>query len=122
MIDLLKFDFCEMHIFDNYLVVIMNEGITVTPDQNQVLLNVAETYFNNKNFVYITHRLHSYAVDPSIYFETSKIKNLLGFAVVSKDYKAKTNAEVEKLFFKKPFEIFTTVEQAVDWATSLLSK
>ncbi|MEO6346829.1 MAG: hypothetical protein ABIO60_02875 [Aquaticitalea sp.] len=120
MIDLLKFDFCEMHIYDNYLVVVMNEGITVTPDQNQVLLNVSETYFKNKNFVYITHRLHSYAVDPAIYFETAKIENLLGFAVVSKDFKAKSNAEVEKLFFKKPFEIFDTVKEAVAWATSIL--
>ena len=122
MLDLLKFDFCEMHIFDNYLVVIMNEGITVTPNQNQVLLNIADTYFKDKNFVYITHRINSYAVDPAIYIETSKIKNLLGFAVVSKDYKAKTNAEVEKLFLKKPFEIFNTLDLAVDWAKSLLSK
>lgn len=122
MTDLLKFDFCEMHIYDNYLIVVMNEGITVTPDQNQVLLNVAETYFKNKDFVYITNRLHSYSVNPSIYFETSKIKNLIGFAVVSKDYKAKSNAEVEKLFLKQPFEIFNTLEQAVDWATSILNK
>lgn len=122
MIDLLKFDFCEMQIYDNYLVVVMNEGVTVTPDHNQVLLNVSDTYFNNRNFVYITNRIHSYSVNPSIYFETSKIKNLLGFAVVSKDYKAKTNAEVEKLFFEKPFEIFSTLEIAVDWANSLLIK
>lgn len=120
MEDHLKFDFCETHIYADYMVVIMNEGVTLGPSHNQVLLNIVDTYFKTKKFVYITHRLHSYAVDPVIYFETSKIKNLAGFAVVSKDYKAKSNAEIEKLFLNKPFEIFSTIEQAISWARSLI--
>lgn len=121
MIDLLKFDFCDMHIYDNYLIVIMKEGITITPAHNQILVNVAETYFNPRRFVYISNRLNSYAVDPSVYLETSKIENLAGFAVVSKDFKAKSNAEVEKLFLNKPFEIFSSVEEAIDWANAILN-
>ena len=115
MEDELKFDFCNMNIYDNYMVVVMNEGVTINPSHNKILLNIVDTYFNNKNFVYITHRINSYSVDPAIYFETSKIKNLVGFAVVSKDYKAKSNAEIEKLFFNKPFEVFNTLEEAVAW-------
>ena len=121
MTDVLKFDFCEMHIYDSYLVNIINEGVTISPEHNQVLLNVVDTYYQNKKFVYITHRLKSYAVDPKTYFETSKINNLKGFAVVSKDYKAKTNAEVEKLFFAKPFEIFDTLNEAIAWAKSIVN-
>lgn len=115
MEDELKFDFCNMNIYDNYMVVVMNEGVTINPSHNKILLNIVDTYFNNKNFVYITHRINSYSVDPAIYFETSKIKNLVGFAVVSKDYKAKSNAEIEKLFFNKPFEVFNTLDEAVAW-------
>lgn len=122
MLDVLKFDFCDMHIHDNYLRVIMNEGVTITPAHNETLLNIVDTYFKNKKFVYISHRLNSYSVDPAIYIETSKIDSLIGFAVVSKDYKAKSNAEIEKLFFHKPFEIFTTLEAAVSWANLLLGK
>ena len=118
MEDHLKFDFCDMYIYSNYLVVVMKEGITISPDRNQVLINIADTYFSNKKFVYITHRLHSYAVDPAIYIETSKIQNLVGFAVVSKDFKAKSNAEIEKLFLNKPFEVFNTIDEAVSWAES----
>ena len=121
MTDVIKFDFCEMRIYDYYTVVVMNEGVTITPEHNQVLINVVDTYFKNKKFVYITHRLNSYAVDPAIYFETSKIENLAGFAVVSNDYKAKSNAEVEKLFLTKPFEIFSTLDEAVSWAKSILN-
>ena len=120
MTDLLQLDFCEMHIYDFYTVVIINEGVTVSPKHNAVLINIVDTYFQNKDFVYITHRLNSYAVDPATYIETSKIKNLKGFAVVSKDYKAKSNVEVEKLFLDKPVEIFNDLKDAVSWAQSIL--
>jgi hypothetical protein len=110
-----------MHIYDYYMIVVINEGVTVTPEHNNVLLNVVDTYYENKPFVYITHRLHSYAVDPAIYNETSKISNLAGFCVVSSDYKAKRNAEIEKLFLNKPFEIFDTIEEATTWASQVIT-
>lgn len=121
MTDLLILDFCKLYIYDFYTVVHMNEGITVLPKHNSALINVVDTYFHQKEFVYITHRINSYAVDPAIYFETAKIKNLKGFAVVSKDFKAKSNVEIEKLFFDKPFETFDELEYAVSWAKSILN-
>lgn len=121
MTDLLKFDFCEMHIYDFYMIVIINEGVTVLPKHNEVLRNVVDTYYHNKGFVYITHRINSYAVDPSTYFQTSLIDNLKGFAVVSNDYKAKSNAEIEKLFLDKPFEIFNDLKDAIIWAEKILN-
>ncbi|MGV8812591.1 MAG: hypothetical protein ACOH2D_00640 [Gelidibacter sp.] len=121
MTDLLKFDFCEMHIYDCYLIVIINEGLVVEPKHNSVLKNVADAYFKNRSFVYITHRINSYSVDPATYIETSKICNLKGFAVVSKDFKAKSNVEVEKLFLNnKPIETFDDLNAAVSWAKSIL--
>lgn len=121
MEDLLKFDFCTMNIYHSHMVVIMNEGVTITPEHNTILLNVVDTYYRDRKFVYISHRLNSYAVDPAIYFETSKIDNLSAFVVVSNDYKAKSNAEIEKLFLKKPFEIFSSLDEAVSWAKSFVS-
>ena len=120
MKETLSFDFCDMSIYDNYLVVIIKEGVNITPKYNSVLLEVVENHFFNKPFVYITHRLNSYSVDPKIYFETSKIENLKGFAVVSSNYKAKINAKIEQIFFNKPFEIFTKLEDALSWAESLV--
>lgn len=120
MIDFLKFDFCELHIYEHYVIVSIDEGIVVLPKHNVVLKNVVDTYFRNRDFVYITHRINSYAVDPATYYETSKIPNLKGFAVVSKDYKVQANAEVEKLFFSKSFEIFEDLPEAIIWAESLL--
>ena len=97
MQDTLTLEFCHVSIFNNYIVVVMNEVVNLSPSDNKILLDVANNYFQNKPFVYITHRINSYSVDPKIYYETAKIRNLKGFAVVSSDYKAKSNAEVEKI-------------------------
>ncbi|WP_296316709.1 hypothetical protein [Winogradskyella sp. UBA3174] len=116
----LQFDFCDMTIYDNYLVVVIKEGVNITPNHNNVLLEVADKYFSEKPFVYITHRINSYSVDPKIYYETSQIETLKGFAVVSSNYKAKINAQIEKMFFNKPFEIFTDLDNAISWADTIL--
>ncbi|WP_179345159.1 hypothetical protein [Winogradskyella ursingii] len=115
----LTFDFCEISIYDNYLIVEMSEGVTVTPEKNEFLVDLVNKYYANEPFVYITHRVNSYAVDPQVYLQTSKIENLKGFAVVSKDYKAKVNAEIEKMFLKKPFEIFSNLDEAITWSKKL---
>ncbi|WP_296384167.1 hypothetical protein [Winogradskyella sp.] len=120
MKEILNFDFCDMTVYDNYVVVVIKEGVNVTPHYNDVLIEVTNTYYSNKPFVYITHRINSYSVDPKIYFETSKIENLKGFAVVSKEYKAKVNAEIEKMFFNKPFEIFGVLDDAIAWAKTII--
>jgi len=120
MKETLNFDFCTMTIYNNYVVTVMKEGVNVTPDYNDVLLEVTDTHFKNKPFVYITHRINSYSVDPKIYYKTSKIENLKGFAVVSSHYKAKVNAEIEKMFFNKPFETFSSLQEAFKWADDLV--
>lgn len=115
----LIYPFGRVTIYDNYLIAVMNEGITVTPNLNDVLNTIADTYYKNKNFVYITHRLHSYAVDPNIYFKTSQITNLVGFAVVSGKKIAIDNTDLESTFLNKPFKSFSNIDDAITWANTL---
>ena len=46
----LVFDFCDMTIYDNYVVNVMKEGVNLTPEYNAVLVDVAETYYSDKPF------------------------------------------------------------------------
>lgn len=119
MIALLEYRFCDMHIYEHYMIAEIHEGVNLSPKDNAFLVEIAETYYKEKPFVYLTHRVNSYSVNPAIYQKSSKIKNLVGFAVISKDYKAKSNAKVEKLFFNKPFEIFDELHEAIEWALSI---
>ena len=120
MIKSLKYPFCTIDIYSNYVISRINEGFHLTPDKNRILEDIANDYFKDKPFAYITHRIHSYSVDPSIYLQTSKVKNLAGMAVVAEAPLSKGNAEVEKLFLKKPFEIFTDLNGAIEWVKSLI--
>lgn len=123
MIKEITYPFGKVEIHENYVIWVMNEGITVKPEYNDYLLNIATKYYVNKKFGYITNRVNSYSVDPRVYFETSKIENLVAFAVVSKedDIKASTT-EVEKIFLKKPFQHFKSLEEATNWVDSIVEK
>jgi len=116
----LDFFFGEIFVHDNYIIAVMKEGITVTPDLNDILFDIVTTYFHSKPFVYITNRINSYAVDPAVYVETAKIYNLIGFAIVSQNNLAFSNTDIEKLFFKKPFVHFDTLNEAIIWSENLV--
>jgi len=115
------FPFGEVDIYYNYLISVINEGETVTPEYNRELVALAESVYQGRRFGYITHRKHSYSVDPKTYIETSKIVNLVAFAVVTNERLAISNTEIEKLFLKKPVEVFNTIEQAETWVESLIA-
>lgn len=116
----LYYDFGEIDVFNNFVIAIMKEGITVIPEYNKHLVDIATTYFSNRPFGYITYRKNSYAVDPMIYLKTSDIKNLVAFAIVADDSQKTSNIEIEKHFLKKPLRGFTNLDDAKDWVNELI--
>lgn len=121
MRDLITFDFCQMEIYDNHIITTINEGVHITIDNNQILIDVAKKYFDVCDFVYISNRINSYSVDPKVYYHTIKVKNLRGFAIVSNNPKAIGNAKIEKLFYNKDYKIFSDIKDALAWTNELLS-
>ncbi len=113
-------DFCNVKIYEDYICVTMNEGVTVIPAYNDILVDITKEYYLKKNFVYLSNRKNSYSVDPTIYLETSKIVNLKGFIVVDKKETTAQNHQVEKLFFDKPFAVVKTLKDAIIWKDNLL--
>lgn len=122
MITKYDFGFCNVEIYDDYVKVVINEGETVSPEHNETLIELANAHFKNRPFVYITHRIYSYSVNPTIYLETSKIENLVGFAVVSTNHKQKIQTKLEKAFFEKEFRQFDTMEEALSWKNEIIHK
>lgn len=112
--------YTQVFIFDDFLVSQIRQGVTITPAHNDKLKEIINVHFTNKSLVYISNRCFSYAVDPLTYVETSKIHNLLGIAIVSKKKIALNNALLEKNFYEKPFEIFETISEAIDWVQNII--
>jgi hypothetical protein len=117
----LRYDFCGVEIFDFYMIVVINKGVHITPFHNNILIDLANKYYKNKCFVYLTHRMNSYSVDPTIYAKTSRINNLVGFGVIAEVPVSKANAEIEKQFMTKPFEIFDSVKDAIRWSKKIIN-
>ncbi len=113
------FDFCILKFYDNYVISIVNEGVVVSKAISDKISEAAVNYYQGKPFVYITHRIHSYSVDPNIYKDVSKIKNLAGFVVVSDSKTSIKSALLEKIFLNKPFQIFSNLEDGVLWANNV---
>ncbi|MFV0571753.1 MAG: hypothetical protein ACK5M1_04870 [Xanthomarina gelatinilytica] len=122
MSNIISLPFGTVSMHDNYMLAVMNEGITVSPELNSVLEELAANHFQDKKFVYITHRINSYSVDPNIYFKTSQIPNLVGFAVVLGRKIRLDNLALEKMFFSKPFKSFKSLDKAIEWANELCAK
>ena len=116
-----KLSFCTLLVSDNIMIAEVNEGVIFNQDISDEIIYFASVAFKNNPFVYITNRIHSYAVDPTIYKGVSQVETLKGFAVVSTTLAAR-NAEIERLFLNKPFEIFSDIEDAKLWAIQILNK
>lgn len=113
------FDFCVLKFYDNYVISIVNEGVVVSKTISDKISKAAIDYYQGKPFVYITHRIHSYSVDPNVYIDVSKIKNLAGFVVVSDSKTSIKSALLEKIFLDKPFQIFSNLEDGILWANNV---
>ena len=113
------FDFCILKFYDNYVISIINEGVVVSQAISDKISKAAINYYQGKPFVYITHRMHSYSVDPNIYKDVSKIKNLAGFVVVSDSKTSIKSALLENIFLNKPFQIFSNLEDGILWANNV---
>ncbi|MGY0392347.1 hypothetical protein ACW5R3_07325 [Bizionia sp. KMM 8389] len=117
-----KYNFGSLAFYENYVIAVMNEGVTVTIALNQKLYELARNFFGNKPFVYITYRKNSYSVDPRVYFETPKLKTLVGFAVVLTDLSKIDNTDFERNFSSLPFKRFNSIKEAKTWANKICPK
>ncbi len=116
-----KLSFCTLLTSDNIIIAEINEGVVLNQDMSDDIIYFSSVVFKNNPFVYITNRINSYAVDPTIYKGVSQVETLKGFAVVSTTLSAR-NAEIERLFLNKPFEIFSDLNDAKLWAIQILNK
>jgi hypothetical protein len=98
------------------------EGVIVEPKHNDLLNDCIKKHFSGKNMVYISNRAKSYSVNPLIYKEAEKIPNLIAIALIPKTDLMKRNAEYEKKFFSKPYEIFDNLTNAIEWAHNVIPK
>jgi len=113
------------YFYDNFMISEINEGVAVSFELVMEMTNnfTKKIYSKNKPFVFITNRINSYSVDPTIHLKTKEIlPNTKGFAVITYDDMNKEIAKLEQFFLEIPTVIVNSVEEAVNWANEIIEK
>ena len=117
----IELTFGTVTILNNLLIAKLNEGVLFDVESNRKLLEIGKEVFQGRDYGYISHRIHSYAVDPMVYLESANVSNLKAIAVVSASEMTRKNAkQLEQKFYKNAnsFEIFEDLEEAKSWIES----
>ncbi|MEM9141940.1 MAG: hypothetical protein AAGA86_03060 [Bacteroidota bacterium] len=123
---LLKEHFSEIGCFQFYEDIIVEhiaQGVHVTFENAVEVIQIGERiYGTEKPFVYISHRLNSYSMDPIGYKDAVQLfPNFKGLAVVAHSNRKRMLAQLEKAFMKRPMGVFDNLQSAFFWAEKLLS-
>lgn len=104
-----------VQVFDDYMVTIFEEGVTMTLERAFQIIGISEIHFRDKDFGYISLRKNSYAIDPTVYNYLREMNNLKAFAIVSIKEIDMHNFKIEKMFYKKPMKFFIEYDNALAW-------
>ncbi|MEO8933768.1 MAG: hypothetical protein ABI295_05625 [Xanthomarina sp.] len=110
----------EIFIFDDFLICQIREGATIKLEHHIKLNEIISKHFSDRRIVYISNRVNSYSIDPLTYVEIEKIPNLIAIAMIPETELMRKNAEYERDFYDKPYEIFSNLSEAIAWAYSIL--
>ncbi len=108
-------DVGKIQVYDNYMVSIFEEGATLTLERVYQIIGISEIHFRDRNFGFISHRINSYAIDPTVYTYLRQLDNLKAYAVVSNKEVDMHNFHIEKLFYKKPMKFFVDYQKGLEW-------
>ena len=115
-------DIGTVQVFKNHMVVIFDEGATLTLERAYQIIGISEIHFRDTNFGIISLRKNSYAVDPTIYSYLRELNNLKAFAIVSVKEVDMHNFKIEKLFYKKPMKFYIDYNNALAWVQRRVRK
>lgn len=116
-----NYDYANVFVFDGFVISEISHGVTFTWDHHakQIVEDVTSFLETDGNdVIYISHRIHSYAVKPNDWLKFFKHSyGLKGYGVVGYTQGSMLNTVIENLFLTKKIKRFSSIEAAVQWAT-----
>ena len=114
----------EFEIHENFVIVRFDEGSNVTVEDWKEIMKVLLDNFSGK-FAWISDRVNSYSIDPTLLLETEVIEymnNFVCLAQVNYEKKVKDSTELAKDFLSVnvQFRSFTILDDALNWVKEKL--
>lgn len=113
--DLFTNDFCRMEMYDQYVVLTLEEHTKFDLNKATIIREQLHSYYTHKNFVLINHRKYEQKISTDIY-KHGQLNNMKGLAIVSDNDKERDIALIEQRMYGKSFAFFKTLEEAKSWA------
>ena len=107
-----------MTCFANYLVFKLT-GTGIDAKAAKEIMQYAYDHYQKSPFVFISNREFASNIDPKAY-DAINPKLMVGLAIVSEEEAVKQEATNEQELFKGSFSYFKTVEEAKDWANTVV--
>ena len=83
------------------------------------IMQCAYDHYGNNPFVFISNRAFVSNIDPKAY-DAVNAKQVIGLAIVSAEDAVKQEAMNEQQLYEGSFSYFKTVEEAKDWAKTVV--
>lgn len=119
---ILELEFTVLEFHREYVLSKPHEGKVLEREQVAYLVKVCQDFYSRKPYVYLSYRINDYNVNPTVYINLEKVKNLLGIGIVCKKASSLNMAKFEKKFSKLPYEIFTELKPAREWAKKMVEE
>lgn len=116
----LELPFCFLYLEDRYAILEMKKDCSINIDSAKEITGELERFYENRPFIFITHRKHHHPIDLNVY-KGRILKNMIGFAIVSDNPEERIRAATEQPLWKNAFTFFTDLEDAKSWAESFFS-
>jgi hypothetical protein len=117
----LALDFGTNYLFENFVIMEVNEGVHFNHDKLSILLTAITAHYGfNKKLAYIANRVNSYSIDPILwsYFD-QKDNMLVAASIVSYSERSFMNATIEKQLSAISLKRSKSLEEAVSWVQGL---
>lgn len=119
-IKIIKLNFCVLRFYDHFVISEIHDGVNLTQEHIAQAHEIITDFFGPATYYgYISLRINDYSVNPTDYLSCPFYDYIAGMAVVSNKAIKREAAQFEKAFFKKPLEVFFTLEEAIDWIKRL---
>jgi hypothetical protein len=115
-----NYSFGTVYVFNGFVVSEINQGVNFSwKNHAKVIIEDVSGYLgtDGSDIVYISNRIHSYAVVALDWLKFFKNNYYLrGYYVVTASNFGHLNLLIEELFFKNKIKNFDSIYTAVNWA------
>ncbi len=105
-----------IYIYQSIIIMEGKENVNISILNGMPILLKVVKEVGLRAVVYISNRINAYSVDPNDYKYLEMIPNLKGIGIVTYNEYSHNTAVLEEKFFRKPFKVFSDLEEAKKWA------